>query len=122
MNEGESALTIAVRNTDYGTREDRIRIINLLLENGANPNQLCHTRFYGLRELQKHNYKIPPIVAAICQDDPKLVELLIKYGADIVKPVRATQFGTYYPLDYAIKLGRKDIISILEKHGARKSP
>ncbi len=121
LKDGGSPLTAAVRFIQGGSKDDRFEIIKLLLEYGADPNHFCHTTYYGMKELNGHNYKIPPIVSTICYNEPNLVELLIEFGADIIKPVRATQFGTYYPLDYAISQKRSEIISILNKHGAKKS-
>lgn len=118
---GGSPLTAVIRFTQGGNKDDRFEIIKLLLEHGADPNYFCHATYYGARELTGHNYNVPPIVAAICYNEPSLVELLIEFGADIIKPVRATQFGSFYPLDYAIKQGKREIISILNKHGAKGS-
>lgn len=120
----ETALTRIICNTEKAkiNNIERIAIVNELLEHGANPNHFCHARFYGnFPELHVYNYKIPPIVGAICSNDSSIVEMLIKYGADINSPVRANQYGTMYPIDYAIKWNRKSIIEILNRHGARKN-
>lgn len=90
--QGASALTTAIANTSHVSKEERFKIIKLLLEYGANPNQFGAT--CNCREIQTYNYKLTSIVVAICLNDSKLVEVLIEYGADLMNPVRACQFGT----------------------------
>lgn len=117
--DGVSPLNMTIRQTNRGNMTERQKILRLLLENGANPNQLGATCDH--KDLMPYKYKLPPIVVAICLNDSNLVEMLIEYGADIVKPVRSNQYVTMYPLDYAINWNKKEIIEILTRHGAKKS-
>ena len=70
-----------MQNIFSGSKEERFKIINLLLKNGANPNQFGAT--CDCREIQIYKYKITPIVVAICLNESNLVKLLIEHGADI---------------------------------------
>lgn len=101
--------------------KDKMTIVKYLLQYGANPNQKGPKgSSTGVFELSGHNYEVTPIVLAIAKNEIETVKLLIEYGADLKTPVRKSQYGTIYPLDYAIKWNRGQIKDVLLQHGAVK--
>lgn len=95
----ESALGCAIR-TD---KSDDLRIVRMLLSGGANPNSMVANDQTAL-------------LAAIDQNNPPLVRVLIGAGAD-ANP--STICGvTRTPLQLAVEKGRADIVHILLEHGA----
>jgi len=109
--DGVSPLHLTIGQTERGDMTERQKIVNLLLENGADVYQCTRGNdFYC------------PIAIAISVDDSAVIEILIKYGVDLAKPIRVSQFGNTYPLDYAMRLNKKKAIAFLNKYGAKKSP
>ncbi len=58
---------------------------------------------------------ITPILLAACFNNTSIVELLLKYGADI----NSQDKGGLTTKDYAKKLGQKKMLDFLEEKGAR---
>ena len=94
--DGLSALDIAIKFK----RED---IIDFCVKKGMNVNDT--SRPSG----------ITPIVLAACFNNTKIVEKLIKYGAE----VNAQDNNGMSAKDYAKKLGQKKMVAFLHEHGAR---
>jgi len=107
---GTSPLTATIKNTWRGSNEDRLEIIRLLIDNGANVNQRSHQNSFDC-----------PFAAAIMEDDFTIIELLIENGVDLSIPLHKSRFGVTYPLDYAVKLNKINAIKILNNHGAPKN-
>jgi len=94
--DGLSAIDIAIKFK----RED---IIDFCVKNGMDVNDT--SRPSG----------ITPIVLAACFNNTKIVEQLIKYGAE----VNAQDNNGMSAKDYAKKLGQKKMVTFLHEHGAR---
>lgn len=94
--DGLSAIDIAIKFK----RED---VIDFCVKNGMNVNDT--SRPSG----------ITPIVLAACFNNTKIVEQLIKYGAE----VNSQDNNGMSAKDYAKKLGQKKMVIFLHEHGAR---
>ena len=94
--DGLSAIDIAIKFK----RED---VIDFCVKHGMNVNDT--SRPSG----------ITPLVLASCFNDTKIVEQLLKYGAEI----NAKDKNGMSAKDYAKKLGQKKMVTFLHEHGAR---
>ncbi len=94
--DGLSALDIAIKFK----RED---VIDFCVKHGMDVNET--SRPSG----------ITPIVLAACFNNTKIVEQLIKYGAEI----NAQDNNGMSAKDYAKKLGQKKMVKFLDEHGAK---
>lgn len=103
-------LTMAIKNSFRGTKEDRIEIIRLLIKHGANANARSW----------ENNFDCP-IAAAILEDDSVVIEILVENGLDVSLPIRNSQYGNTTPLDYARMFNKRRAESTLLKHGAKAS-
>jgi len=89
---------------------DSFKCASILLEKGGNPNAKCEGLFGD-----------PPIVSAVRSKDSELVDLLIKYGADVnVTHEYIHEEKTYglNPLLVAVTAGFRGIARQLLKNGA----
>jgi ankyrin repeat protein len=77
---------------------------SILLEKGANPN----VRSDGV-------FGEPPIITAVRNDDVEMVDLLIKYGADVDLPTKDEEFAA---LSVAVSLGLQHMERKLLQYGA----
>ena len=120
--------------------KDILQKIQYLLSMGVNPNlpekcpplaNLLHSQysddkvFYGIikslleagADVNKHSFLPTPLCSAIRRDDLSLVKLLLQYNPNL-------NYNDYYyemsPLSLAKKRGNKDIVDLLEKHGAKE--
>jgi len=89
--------------TPLHTAADRgyLRIVEFLLEHGANPNM-------------KNNYGSTPLHYAAMYGYPEVVELLLEHGAN---PNIQNRYG-YTPLHFAIEGCFVDVVRVLLDHGA----
>jgi len=96
-----------------------IELLELLMRNGANPNQLIEDSSHGT---------FTPLLIAIQENNIKAAEYLIGAGAAINKPTNLVYNGhntptLHTPLFYARTIGKwvdnHDMITLLVKHGAR---
>ena len=94
--DGLSAIDIAIKFK----RED---IIHFCMKNGLDINETHRPS------------GITPIVLASCFSNTAMVELLLKYGAEI----NAQDGNGMSAKDYARKLGQKKMVLFLHEHGAR---
>jgi len=84
----------------YATRGDRIELLTLLLEKGANPNE------YRLG-------KVPsPVCEAAFYGEAEVMKLLIRYGADV-----KTEDAENGPMLTAAARGKTEIVQILGENG-----
>jgi len=89
--------------TPLHTAADRgyLRIVEFLLEHGANPNM-------------KNNYGSTPLHYAAMYGYPEVVELLLEHGAN---PNIQSNYGST-PLHYAAMYGYPEVVELLLEHGA----
>jgi ankyrin repeat protein len=104
---GDYPLGIGITK-QHKTPEQNLREIEILLDFGANPNLL--------------RTKAPsPLALAIHRNSRRIVELLLKHGADPAKPIRDTNGSTLTPVELAEKLEEKDILELLKEYQQRKA-
>jgi len=90
---------------DRGKSEQRIAIVTLLIERGADVNAKSKT------------LEQTPLIHAAQYNQKTITKILIDNGAD----VSAKDKNWKTPLDYAAKMGHKEIVAILRKHDAKES-
>jgi uncharacterized protein len=90
--------------------ENDAREVEHLLQRGANPNEMSPPG-------------VSPLIEAMgYQTDPRIAELLIKYGADVNVRTPKNERGQtndWTPIFYAIYRKRTDLVAVLLKHGAK---
>ena len=110
----KTALIHAIEKGNY-------KIVELLLEKGANPNTK-----YSSQHLQSPSFKKNPVLIldrnaldeAIVMEDNKIIELLLEYGVDLTQPD-----NNYKSFRYAIEHQDKQLIKLLlEKGGDINKP
>jgi hypothetical protein len=101
---------------------DSTKVLELLMKNGANPNQLIY---------DQANCSWTPLLIAIQENNLSAVKFLLDAGADLTKKAgpsmpsrRSTTNPSGTPLSYAQALAfthveNQEIIDLLIKHGAR---
>ena len=99
---GTTALMSAI---DRGRSEQRIAIVTLLIERGADVNAKSKT------------LEQTPLIHAAQYNQKTITKILIDNGAD----VSGKDKNWKTPLDYAAKMGHKEIVAILRKHDAKES-
>jgi len=99
---GTTALMSAI---DRGKSEQRIAIVTLLIERGADVNAKSKT------------LEQTPLIHAAQYNQKIITKILIDNGAD----VSGKDKNWKTPLDYAAKMGHKEIVAILRKHDAKES-
>ena len=103
--ENEYGTTPLMSAIDRGKSEQRIAIVTLLIERGADVNAKSKT------------LEQTPLIHAAQYNQKTITKILIDNGAD----VSAKDKNWKTPLDYAAKMGHKEIVAILRKHDAKES-
>ena len=127
----------------YAVYVEKYNVVKILLENGADPNQLsvvehpdgciehltplycvCRNHWYPIKYIKllvEHGANVndtsvsPPLVTCIMNSgkDQKKVRYLIENGANINQV-----FGDYTPMQHAVLSGRLDLVDLLWDYGA----
>jgi cytohesin len=99
----------------YALANEDIDITTLLLERGADPNQLTWAAISKPGEPGRSFGKITPLRFAVVLENPAMVEVLLKYRADVDAYDDSAQMTA---LAYAANLKTTHIARLLLEHGA----
>jgi ankyrin repeat protein len=90
--------------------ENDAQEVEHLLQQGANPNEMSPPG-------------VSPLVEAMgYETDPRIAELLLKFGANVNVLTPKNEHGQtngWTPIFYAISRKRADLVAVLLKHGAK---
>ncbi|MBO4405220.1 MAG: ankyrin repeat domain-containing protein [Alphaproteobacteria bacterium] len=124
---GGTALSKAISSKDIEDEKDRTKIVNFLLENGADPNLKTYSSpleiaaSYGREEiveiLLKHKAKVTgdALISASVGGNVNIVKSLVENGADVDYKEK---YGGF-PLMSATQKGNFNVVKYLVEHGAK---
>jgi len=109
---------------DRGTDAESVAIINYLIEQGARLNEKTYNRTYNdaTGKENKIVYGFMPLLTyAVIYSSPEVVQLLVDKGADLNKiGGKDKTDNPHTPLCLAYQLGKKEVVEILKKAGAKE--
>ena len=91
-------------------------LLELFLQNGCNPNDIVSKSWGPCLDHGTPPSRVTALLAAIGTRNALMVELFIRYGADVNFPTRGPVKRT--PLQRAAEIGSLEIVELLINHGA----